>query len=218
MQFGKLQDALREVEEGIAFLTQSGRETGFMLYLGFKAVIQVRLKDFDGAEKTLAQTREIAAKSIRIFPNYMSSPLLGQFLLDLHFLERAISEKNDSDISQCRKIAYQSGRRAIKNSKKYAFGRAELLRLMGLYYWFIGKQKKAIGFWENGIKEAEHLGARVERARIYMEIGRRCREMKVKDFKLNGLHPDEYLKKAKILFEEMGLEQDLDQLDKISDG
>ena len=218
MQFGKLQDALREVEEGIAFLTQSGRETGIMLYLGFKAVIQVRLKDFDGAERTLAQTREIAAKSIRIFPNYMSSPLLGQFLLDLHFLEQAIAENNDSDISQYSKIAHQSGRRAIKNSKKYAFGRAELLQLMGLYYWFIGKQKKAIGFWENGIKEAEFLGARVECARIYMEIGRRCLEMKSRNLKLNAIDPDEYLNMARILFEEMGLQQDLDQLDKIIDG
>ncbi len=218
MQFGKLQDALREVEEGIAFLTQSGRETGIMLYLGFKAVIQVRLKDFDGAERTLAQTREIAAKSIRIFPNYMSSPLLGQFLLDLHFLEQAIAEDNDSNISQYSKIAYQSGRRAIKNSKKYAFGRAELLQLMGLYYWLIGKQKKAIGFWENGIKEAERLGARVECARIYMEIGRRCREMKSRNLKLNAIDPDQYLNMARILFKEMGLQQDLDQLDKIIDG
>ena len=147
----------------------------------------------------------------------MSSPLLGQFLLDLHFLERALAEDNDSDISRYSKITYQSGRRAIKNSKKYAFGRAELLRLMGLYYWFIGKQKKAIGFWENGITEAERLGARVECARIYMEIGRRCREMRARDLKVNGIDPDEYLKKARILFEEMGLQQDLVQLDKIID-
>jgi tetratricopeptide (TPR) repeat protein len=218
MQLGKLQDALREVEEGIAFLTQSGRETGIMLYLGFKAVIQVRLKDFDGAEMTLAQTREIAAKSIRIFPNYMSSPLLGQFLLDLHFLEQAIAENNDSDVSQYSKKTYHSGRRAVKNSNKYAFDRVELLRLMGLYYWLIGKQKKAVDFWKNGIKEAEVLGARVECARIYMEIGRRCREMKAMDLILNDINPDEYLKKARILFEEIGFQQDLDQLDKIIDG
>jgi hypothetical protein len=88
---------------------------------------------------------------------------------------------------------------------------------MGLYYWLIGKQKKAIGSWENGIKEAERLGARVECARIYMEIGRRCREMKTKNLKINGIGPDEYLKRARILFEEMGLQQDLDQLDKIID-
>jgi len=218
MQFGKLQDALREVEEGIAFLTQSGRETGIMLYLGFKAVIQVRLKHFDGAERTLAQAREIGAKSIRIFPNYMSSPLLGQFLLDLHFLEQAIEGNKKSNISKFSKIAHQSGRRAIKNSKKYAFGRAELLQLMGRYYWLIGRQKRAIGTWENGIKEAERLGARVESARIYMEIGRRCREVKSRNLKINAINPDEYLNMARNLFEEMDLQQDLAELDKIIGG
>lgn len=218
LQFGKLQDALREAEEGISFLTQSGRETGIIFYLGFKAVIQIRLKDFEGAESSLGQTKEIAAKTIRILPNYISSSLLGQFQLDLHLLERAIAGDNKSDISQYSKKTYLSGRRAIKNSKKYAFDRVELLRLMGLFYWLKGKQKKAIGFWKNGIKEAEFLGARVECARIYNEIGRRCREMKSKNLKLNAIDPDEYLDRARILFKEMGLQQDLDKLAEIIDG
>ena len=41
--------------------------------------------------------------------------------------------------------------------------------------------------------------------------------MRARDLKLNGIDPDEYLKKARILFEEMGLQQDLVQLDKIID-
>jgi tetratricopeptide (TPR) repeat protein len=137
--------------------------------------------------------------------------------LDLHLLEQSIIKNDKSDISKFSKKTYQSGKRAIKNSNKYAFDRTEIFRLMGLYYWFIGKKKKAIGFWKKGIKEAEHLGAHVEFARIYMEIGRRFREMKSRDFKLNGIAADEYLKKARILFEEMGIEQDRDMLDKIID-
>jgi hypothetical protein len=41
--------------------------------------------------------------------------------------------------------------------------------------------------------------------------------MRAKDLKLYGIDPDEYLKKARILFEEMSLQQDLDKLDKIID-
>ena len=51
-----------------------------------------------------------------------------------------------------------------------------------------------------------------------MEIGRRCREMKAMDLILNDINADEYLKKARILFEEIGFQQDLYQLDKIIDG
>jgi tetratricopeptide (TPR) repeat protein len=213
--FGKLQDALKEVEEGISFLTQTGRETVTIYYLGFRAVIQVLLMDFDQANETLRQTRELASRHIRLLPIYISSSLLGQFLLDLRLLEQSIEEKDKSDISRYSQKTYQSGKRAIKNATKYAFDRAELFRLMGLYYWLIGKKKTAIGFWSRGIKEAQRLGARVELARIYMEIGRRFREIKNGDFKLNGIKEDEYLEKARILFDEMNLLQDLEELSKI---
>jgi class 3 adenylate cyclase/tetratricopeptide (TPR) repeat protein len=214
LQFGRLQDALKEADKGISFLTESGRETGIIFYLGFKAVIQVRLMDFDGANTTLARTREIAATNIRTLPTYLSGSLLGQFLLDLHLMEQSI-KNNKSDISKLSKKTYQSGRRAIKNSKKYAFNRTELFRLMGLYYWLLGKNKKAIGFWKKGIKEAEHMRAYVELARIYMETGRRCREMKSRDLQLYGIDIDEHLNRARILFEDMGLEHDLEKLNEI---
>jgi len=213
--FRKLQEALKEVDEGISFLTQTGRETVTIYYLGFKAVIQVLLMDFDEADKTLRRTKELASRQIRLLPIYISSSLLGQFLLDLHLLEQSIVKNDESDIAKYSKKTYQSGKRAIKNANKYAFDRTELCRLMGLYYWLIGKKKKAIGFWSKGIKEAERLGARVELARIYMEVGRRFREVKSRDLKLNGIREGEYLEKARILFEEMGIVHDQEQLAKI---
>lgn len=214
--FGKLQDALKEVDEGISFLTRTGRETVTIYYLGFKAVIQVLLMDFDEANETLKQTRELASRQIRLLPIYISSSLLGQFLLDLHLLEQAIEKKDQSGISKYGQKAYQSGKRAIKNSNKFAFDRIELFRLMGLYYWLVGKKKKALGFWNKGIKAAERLGERVELARIHLEIGRRFREAESRDLKLNSVKADEYLEKAKLLFEEMSLVQDLEKLAEIN--
>ena len=213
--FKKPQEALKEVEEGISFLMRTGRETVIVYYLGFKAIIQVLLKDFTEANKTLLKTKTLASKQLRLLPIYVSSMLLGQFLYDLHFLEQAIATNDRSDILRFRKQAYQSGQRAIKNAQKYAFDRTEILRLMGLYYWLVGKQKKSVRFWDKSIKEAQRLGARVELARTYMEIGKRFRQEKSKSLILNGVSAAEYLNKASVLFEDMGLLKDVEEIKRI---
>ncbi|MFX0198861.1 MAG: AAA family ATPase, partial [Candidatus Hodarchaeota archaeon] len=215
--FRKLHDALKEVDAGISFMIQYSSESEVVLlyYFGFKAIIQILLKDINGAKESLLQARELVLKKGRVPPMYISSPLLGQFLFDLHLLEQAILTNDKSSILEYRKKAYQSGKGALKNSSKYAFNRTEVLRLMGLYFWLIGRQKKAIGFWNKSIKEAERLGARVGLARTYMEIGKRFLEKRSRYLKLNGIEADGYLEKARVLFEEIGLLGDLEELDKI---
>jgi hypothetical protein len=77
-------------------------------------------------------------------------------------------------------------------------------------------QKKAIKWWRRTIEEGERLGARPDLARTYMEIGKRFLEEKSKYKELNGITAEEYLKKARVMFQEMELQWDLDELDKIS--
>ena len=48
-----------------------------------------------------------------------------------------------------------------------------------------------------------------------MEIGKRFLEEKSKYKELNGISAEEYLGKARTMFEEMDLQWDLDELDKI---
>ncbi|MCK4816251.1 hypothetical protein KA005_10825, partial [bacterium] len=211
----KLHYALNEVDAGISFMIQTSREMIILYYFGFRAITQILLKDINGAKASLLQAKEVASKQGHVPPIYISSSLLGQFLFDLHLLEQAISTHDKSGTRIYGEKAYQSGRHALKNSSKYAFNRTEVLRLMGLYFWFIGRQKKAIGFWNKSIKEAEHLGARVELARTFMEIGKRLLEKGSNYLKLNGIRADEYLEKAKTLFEEMGLLGDLEELERI---
>ncbi|UCH06966.1 MAG: AAA family ATPase [Deltaproteobacteria bacterium] len=212
----KLRDALNEVDAGISFMIQTSSEVIILYYFGFRATIQILLKDSNGAKQSLLQAREVASRQGRVPPIYISSSLLGEFLLDLHVLEQAISTNDKSGMRKYGKKAYQSGARALKNSRKYAFNRTEILRLMGLYFWLVGRQEKAVNFWNRSIKEAERLGARVELARTFMEIGKRFREKGGEDLELNGSKADEYLEKARILFVEMGLREDLDELVKIT--
>lgn len=87
---------------------------------------------------------------------------------------------------------------------------------MGFFYWLMGKQKKAVSWWFSSIKEGERLGARIELSRTYMEIGSRLIEKKSKFRELNGIKPEEYMEKARTLFEGLDLQWDLERLDKVT--
>ena len=86
---------------------------------------------------------------------------------------------------------------------------------MGLYYWLIGNQGKALKWWEKTTQEGERLGAKPDLSRTYLEVGKRLLEPQSKYKKLNGIEAKGYLEKARILFEEMSLERDLDDLDRL---
>jgi hypothetical protein len=86
---------------------------------------------------------------------------------------------------------------------------------MGLYYWLIGKQSKALRWWDKAMHEGKRLGAKPDLTRTYFEIGKRLLEPKSKYKKLNGIDAKDYLEKARILFKDINLQQDLDELENI---
>jgi len=96
--------------------------------------------------------------------------------------------------------------------------RSKVYRLMGEYHWLIGKQKKALKWWDKSIKTGEAMGARPDLSRTYFEVGKRLLEPGSKYKTLNGITAEEYLDKAKSMFEEMDLKWDLDELDKVMAG
>jgi hypothetical protein len=82
----------------------------------------------------------------------------------------------------------------------------------------INKQKKAIKWWQRAIEEGERLDARLELSRSYFEVGKRLLEDKSKYRILNGIKAEDYLQKARVLFEEMDLQWELDELDRVLKG
>jgi class 3 adenylate cyclase/tetratricopeptide (TPR) repeat protein len=211
----KFHDALKEADTGIAFQRQTGRELVVIYYIGYKAVIQIQLEDISGAKESLLQAKKLVSKIGFVPPIYISGYLKAQFLFDLHLLEQAIRSNDKKEKSEYIQAAKKSGKRALKNSAKYALDRTEILRMMGLYWWFIGGQTRAIRFWNHSIKVAERFGANVQLAKTYMEIGQRLSEKTSRFRKLNSISAEEYLEKAKSLFEKFGLESEFEKLDKL---
>jgi tetratricopeptide (TPR) repeat protein/pterin-4a-carbinolamine dehydratase len=212
----KLNEALKEADEGISLLTKIGQNVYCLGVSGMKANIQILLKDIKGAKNSLVQAKALIDYEKKIVPSYRSSLLISQFLFDLYMLEENLSTNDKTKIIRFRKKARRSGKAAVKNSMKFAGDRTEAFKLTGVYYWLIGNQKKALEWWNKSLTVGEQLGARPELARTYMEVGKRLREQKSKHEQLNGIPAGEYLEKARVLFKEMELEWDLDQLDRIT--
>ncbi len=112
--------------------------------------------------------------------------------------------------------ALKAGKKAVKTSRKVAFDQIEIYKLMGIYYWLAKKKKKALKWWDRSMEAGERLEGHLELSRTYFEVGKRLLEPKSNYKEWNGLSANEYLEKARAMFQEMDLQYDLDELDKIS--
>ena len=217
LKVGNAHEALSEAEQGISYMREKGTEIYEIFFLGFKAEAQQLVGDAEGAYDSLSQASELHEKqSLLVMPPFLAPYLAARFFVDVAQLERAIRSNNSSDVTDLRKRACKSGKAAVRNSRKFAPSRTKIMRLMGPYYWLIGKQGKALKWWGRTIEEGERLGARPDLSRTYFEVGKRLLDPQSRYKELNGIEAKGYLEKAGTLFEEMGLEQDLDDLDKIA--
>ena len=209
-------EALSESEQGLSLTREKGTELFEILILGLKAEAQQLAGDAEGACDSISQASELYEKqSVVVAPVFVAPYIAARFFVDVEQLKHAIRSDTSSDVANLRKLAHKSGKEAVRNSHKYAPYRTKILRLMGLYYWLIGKQEKALKWWDKTIQEGERLGARPDLSRTHFEVGKRLLEPQSKHKELNGIEAKGYLEKAGILFEEMGLERDLDDLDRL---
>jgi tetratricopeptide (TPR) repeat protein len=205
-------------EQVILCTRENGTELQEMAALGIKAEALSLLGEMEASDETLNRAGKIYKKQRNVFSANAPPYLVGRFVHDINQLQKEILSKTPSNIPNTRRNAYRSGKAALKNSRIYAPYRTKIYRLMGLYYWLIGRQGKALKWWDRTIQEGERLGARPDLSRTYMEVGKRLLEPQSRYKELNGISPQEYLNKAEILFREMDLKWDLEQLDRIRAG
>jgi len=211
---GQLAEAQKKAEQGFIFLSRHNMELYPQVFLSWGAQAQSLLNDVDGAKESLLKAKKIIDKHKFLAPPMIMPYFKAQAMMDIYLLKEALASNDRKNLSKLKKKAHYSGKKSLNNSKKYALDCVKALRLMGEYYWLIDKQKKALKWWDKAIKKGEELDARPDLSRTYFEIGKSLLgpESKYKD--LNGITAEEYLKKARTMFEEMDLQWDLDELDK----
>jgi len=213
MKYRRFDEAIIKADTGIDFSNKLGETVYLFSTHSFKARTQIIMGDLQGSESSLHN----AGKYRISMPFHLTDFLTSQFLYDICLLEQGIKDGNNSEVSEYRKKAIKSGKGAVNISRKAASDRVEIFKLMGVYYWLINKQKKAMKWWNESIKEGERLGARLELSRTYFEIGKRLRTASETSLsRPHGLSAEEYLEKARVMFEEMDLQWDLEQLEKIA--
>jgi len=211
----RLHEAVNELQEGILFIERTGFRIWLIFTYSIKAWVQTLLGDFNGAEDSFKSAEKIMSEMMAA-PTHVSHLFLGRFTFYIYQLEEAIKKSDKDAAKKFHSKALSAGKKALKVANKYSFIKIEALNLMGVYCWTIGKQRKALKWWQKAISEGERMRYRPELARIYFEIGKRLMEPNSKHKEINGITAEEYLNKAKNMFEEMDLQWDLDELDRLS--
>ena len=218
LEYRELKDALIEIEEGINFAQKAGLSNSLLDLYPSQAWIRILMGDISKAEHSLQNAQKIRSEVDSPVPFQISHFCRSQLGYDLFRLSASLKDGHTSESSEYRKQAFKSCKILLKITQKAAQHRTESYRLTGLYYWLINKRKKALKWWGRAIEEGKRLGARLELSRTYFEVGKRLLEAGSKYKMLNGIHAQTYLDKAKLLFKEMNLQWDLDELDRLDRG
>ena len=213
----KLNAALTEVNYGIDFGENADKYHLLEMY-ACQAWIYILMGNIEAAEISLKQADKIKSEADAPVPFQLSSYCRSQLEYELYRLRQTIKDGQKAGSSEYRKRAVKSGKKMSKIAKKVAQHRTEAHKLNGVYCWLINEPGKALIWWRKAIEEGERLGARLELARVFFEVGKRLREPQAKHRKLRGLEADAYLEQAGVMFEEMNLQWDLDRLSLVTRG
>ncbi len=108
--------------------------------------------------------------------------------------------------------ALKSGKMLMKASRKAALFQTESCRLMGIYHWLLKNERGAFNWWHRAVDRGEALGARPQLARSCAEMGIRLCAVKCQSPDFDASRIKEPLQKAKMIFCDMGLDQELEDL------
>jgi hypothetical protein len=168
--------------------------------------------EINKAEEILEYLKKIKP-DINLVPYFLCTYYLSQIIYNTHKLEKALADGNRPNITLYRKQTLKAARVAIKTARKSAADLTESLKLMGTFFWILGKQRTALRWWEKSIKEGERLGARLELSRTFWEVSRRLSEENSRFSNLGGISGEQYKDRARSMFREMNLEWDLKKFD-----
>ena len=208
-------DAMIETEKAIDFVQRSDSNVSLINMYAYKALLNLLTGDANEAERSLKDAYRIISEGY-VFPLFSSNFYRTQFEYYLYRLEESLKSGTKSGSFEHRSKAIKSGKRLVKISQKAARHRTESYKLMGVYYWLIGKQKKAVKWWNKSINEGRNADARLGLSRTYFQVGKRLLEAQSEYETLNGIGAEGYLEKARVLFKEMNLQWDLDELEKVT--
>jgi class 3 adenylate cyclase/tetratricopeptide (TPR) repeat protein len=206
-----IKEATAEVNRGIDFFQKWGFTLPLMNMHCLKSLTHLLAKETDEAGKSIDRANQIKS-DVRAVPVQLSAFYRSQFEYYLCRLADSLRTGHREKSSEMSKKAFKSGKMLIKTCQKAAQYRTESYRLMGLYHWLIHDQKGAYKWWNKAISEGENLSARPQLSRTFAEMGRCLCEGISEPSGSEVRRAKEPLLKAETMFRELGLHQDLEEL------
>ena len=211
LEWRKIPEALIEVDQGIDFAHNAGFGLGLIDLHACKARIHLLMDDQKQAEINLNHANNIIQAK---------NPVPGQIanyyrvLLEyyLYHLKNKRINTDEAKLMEIHKKATASAKTLVAISKKTAQHRIEAYRLKGELHWLTHNKSKAFKWWRLAVRCGRQMGADLELARTYYDIGKYLIESDDKFTRLNETDGREYIQKARILFEKMELSWDLENL------
>jgi tetratricopeptide (TPR) repeat protein len=202
-----------EVNSSIALCRKTGNIPALIYFYGMRARVEILMGKMDSAVETLSEVEALIRQTDFPPPRNTIRYLMSRFLFDITMLERAIRAGDQQSIGKYAKASEKSGKKAVSLSAKQAGDKTEAYRLMGVRFWLSGSQHKALKWFSKSIEIGKRLGAKVELARTYREVGKRLLEKGSRHNVLASVSAESYLEMAEVLFREMDLmEADLREL------
>jgi len=212
----RLPEARVMVAEGIEFFEKNGFPVSLVTAHACKASLHLMSAEPEVAGEAL-QTADNLRKSLRAVPYQLSLFHLNTLYYCLWLLENEMQHRdNPPRLFQARTEARTALRNALRNARKCAQHRVTIYYLAGKYFHLVGKRQKALNWWRRAIAEGNRLGARLELARAYVEIGHALRPKNENSPpQLDGKASEWFLDQAETLFTEMRLDWDLNRLERL---
>jgi|MudIll2142460700_1097286.scaffolds.fasta_scaffold00941_8 tetratricopeptide (TPR) repeat protein len=207
----QMKEATAEVNRGIDLVQKKSMSLSELTMHSLKALIHLLMKETEQAGESLDQASRIRAE-VKAVPMQLSFFYRSQFEYYLRCLEDSLRNGQRQESSEYRRKAFKSGKMLLKACRKAALYRTESYRLLGAYNWLIHDRKSAFKWWYKAISEGERLGARPQMSRIYAEMGIRLSAVKGESSGLDGNKAQEFIQKARTMFQELGLSDDLEDL------
>jgi len=211
---GRFKNAIDATQRGMALTERLRAKDIHFDLLTLKARAHALLGDQDGTEMCFMELEQMRSNT-HLVPAYMSDYTSARSMYSVSCLEEAINNGDNSRIGQLAKESLKWGMKAMKASRKFKRNRVEILRLMGTHSWLLNELNKALKWWGDSVETGERFKMRTDLSRTYFEIGKRLSEPNSPYKELNGITAAEYLTKAKTMFEEMDLQWDLEQLERL---
>jgi tetratricopeptide (TPR) repeat protein len=210
IKFRKMKEVMTVTEEALKFAHQ----TQFKMQLFLSYCYNSMACTFQSKP---AESKEFLSQAKKLLKDFKIPFCRCQYLIAKSYLEISGLKTSETDLSMG-KAAIKTTKDLIHDSQKVRKNLPEAYRLRAIIYSHLNKPKKALSNFDKSIKAGLSFSGNLELSRTYFEAGKFLNDPKNKKERLNGINANEYLQKAKSMFEEMDLQWDLKEYQKYIGG